>query len=656
MKDIPISAWFAGPKAENSDAFAGTIQRILADHQYWRRNYFPEDGVVITSEERRSNSHWNDLFEDKLMELLAALKAHYPVASPRYAAHMVSEQTLPSIAAYFAGMLYNPNNVTREAAPVTVQMELEAGRMIAEMLGYEGETCWAHLTGGGTVANLEALWVARTVKYLPFLLKDVLRSLNLDHPLRAMDPGRLLGMPPTDALNLLLECFQAAEAQWGATPETVRRVIEAYTSSDFNVMHVGMGPLCTAIGSEPVVLIPESHHYCFPKNLDILGLGQRALVRVRVDRRFKMDPEDLRKKLDAVEVEGKHVLAVVSVMGTTEEGAIDPIDKILDVRAEREAEGASSFWVHADAAYGGYLRTTILPERTGLGARHTEVRIEGKRMQLALDLPDRETCDALERLGESDSIVVDPHKLGFIPYPAGAVCFKSNLVRPILRQSAPYLEEAPEAPEAERSGENIGVYILEGSKPGAAAAAVWLSHKTIPLDTSAHGYLVKQTIRNACELHVLLDRWTSLHGEHPVQAEVLCAPETNIVCFAFRPRKGAAALPKLNQLNKALYHRFSLPERRRIHVYDQHFFLSRTVLSAAQYSSGTVSPFLQRMGVTITDYEANGVFLLRSTLMNPWYEAAKSHGRYYLVGLVDELHNQAAEIWSSMSIQQTRAV
>ena len=137
-----ISAWFAGPKSENSEAFANTIRKILEDHQYWRRNYFPEDGVVITSEERRRNAAWNDVFEDKLMELLAALKSDCPFHSPRYAAHMVAEQTLPAIAGYFAGMLYNPNNVSREAAPITVLIELEVGRMICEMLGYDPKTSW----------------------------------------------------------------------------------------------------------------------------------------------------------------------------------------------------------------------------------------------------------------------------------------------------------------------------------------------------------------------------------------------------------------------------------------------------------------------------------------------------------------------------------
>ncbi|MCH7976715.1 MAG: hypothetical protein IIC18_09225 [Bacteroidetes bacterium] len=652
VREMPISAWFAGPKAENSDAFTRTIRRILEDHQYWRRNYFPEDGVVIRTEERRGHSQWNDLFEDKLLELLAALKADCPFSSPRYAAHMVSEQTLPSIAGYFAAMLYNPNNVSKEAAPVTVRLEQEAGRLIAEMLGYDGATSWAHLTGGGTVANLEALWVARTVKYLPFLLKDVLGRLGLDHPLRAFDRQHLLGMPPWHALELLQEVFDVAEARWGKGQETNERVIEAYRQSDFSVTNVGMAEICRALGSAPVLIVPETHHYCFPKHMDILGIGQRSLVPVRVDSRFRMDVGDLRKKLSEVDAQGKHVLAVVAVMGTTEEGAVDPLHEIVEVRAEREAAGRPSFWLHADAAYGGYLRTTMLPERVGLGERSTEVDIDGETMRLDLDLPDHETCDALESLGECDSIVIDPHKLGFIPYPAGAVCFKSNLVRPLLRQNAPYIEDAPVGPEEESTNDNIGVYILEGSKPGASAASVWLSHTTIPLDTTGHGKLIRETIRNACELHALLNEWPDLTNHQPVHAVTLCPPESNIVCFAFRLAGETVALPLLNQLNKAVFHGFSLPRKRRAHVYDQKYFISRTVLSASQYGTSTVADFLQRLGVTEEEYQKHGVFLLRSTLMNPWYSAAKRQGRFYLVDLVKELHKEAARVWELQNEQQ----
>lgn len=649
---FPITAWFAGPKAENGEAFARTLRRILEDNQYWRRNYFPEDGVVITSETRRRQSAWEDLFEDRLIELLALLKADVPFQSPRYAAHMVAEQTLPSIAGYLAAMLYNPNNVSTEAAPVTVRLELAAARMIAEMLGYDPATCWAHLTGGGTVANFEALWAARLVRYLPVHLKDVLERLDLDHPLRSEDVPALLGYRPDRALRLLTEVFDAAEARWGAGAESVQRVLDAYAASEYNVAQVGVGPLCARLGTEPVLLVPASHHYSFPKAMDLMGLGKRNIVRVDVDAQFRMDVADLRARLDAVEAEGRHVLAVVTIVGTTEEGAIDPVDQVVALREEREAAGRPSFWLHADAAYGGYLRTTIRPRRMDVGAPHTEVEIDGRRHRLALPLPSEKTRYALLKLGACDSIIVDPHKLGYIPYPAGAVCFKNHLIRPVLRQTAPYIEEAPEAPRQETARESIGVYILEGSKPGAAAAAVWLSHSTIPLDNTGHGRLIRETIRNACELHALLTEWPRLGppSDGPaMQAVPLCPPDSNIVCYAFRPAAPGASLEALNTLNRDLYRRFSIPVEHRVPVYNMRYFLSRTMLTRAQYRTPVVRGFLERLGVSPEEYEAHGVFLLRSVLMNPWYGESKRYGHYYLVDLVRTLYAEAARRWPAES-------
>jgi hypothetical protein len=156
----PISAWFAGPKAENGEWFAQTIQRIVTDYYAWRRNYFPEDGVVVDAAARRQGEDFRDRFDDRLIELLARLKGDVPFQSPRYAAHMISEQTLPSIAGYFATMLYNPNNVSADAAPVTVKFELEAARMIAAMLARRtaGPTCAA--AGHSPISNRSGLLAA----------------------------------------------------------------------------------------------------------------------------------------------------------------------------------------------------------------------------------------------------------------------------------------------------------------------------------------------------------------------------------------------------------------------------------------------------------------------------------------------------------------
>ena len=160
------------------------ILHILQDYFHWRRNYFPSDEILVTQSLRRESMAWNDELFQQISEMLAGFRRHFPVYSPRYNAHMTADQTLPSILGYFAGMLYNPNNVTPEAAPVTVQWELDVGADILRMLGYQPpprdagpggvktEFGWAHITSGGTVANLEALWAARNIRYFPLAVRD----------------------------------------------------------------------------------------------------------------------------------------------------------------------------------------------------------------------------------------------------------------------------------------------------------------------------------------------------------------------------------------------------------------------------------------------------------------------------------------------------
>lgn len=646
MDEAHVSAWFAGPKAENGELFDATVQRILQDYYYWRRNYFPEDGFVIDSAARRDNEDFDEKFQDKLMELLGALKADFPFHSPRYAAHMLSEITLPSIAGYFAGMMYNPNNVTSEVAPVTVRLEIEVSQMIARMLGY-GEHSWAHLTGGGTVANIEALWVARSVKYLPFIARDIEIETDSGDSLRSMSNAQLLKLNPTDSLEHFKNTFHESCLKLGGDAQATESVIGKCRASKFNVATQGLRATLADLDSDPVIIVPETAHYCLPKAADLLGIGRRSLVHVPVDSHFHMKVGELAKVLDQCERENKHILAVVPVVGTTEEGAIDPVHKIVQLRAEREGDGGSSFWIHADAAYGGYLRTVTVPTRLGLGNPETEVQVGDKIIKLSLDLPVGTSCDALESLSECDSIVVDPHKLGYVPYPAGAVCFRSNLVKPIVRQDAPYLADAPQRVEEEACSESIGVYILEGSKPGAAAASLWLSHSLIPLNMDGHGKLMQANIRNACELHALLDHWPSFTGETKVKCITLCPPGSNIVCYLFVPSNSQLNLEQINGLNREVYRRLSCSDERRGHIYDQRFFISRTVLSPHTYSIESVGPFLKTLGVTEQEYLSEGVFVLRSVLMNPWYGRAKKKGRFFLTELVKELFDQANSALSS---------
>ncbi len=631
---VAWSGWFAGPKAENGEWFSLSIHRILQDYHSWRRNYFPEDGSVVDRSLRLGAEAFQDEFQDRLMELLGRLKSDFPFHSPRYAAHMLSEQTLPSIAGYFAAMLYNPNNVSTDAAPVTVRLELEAAQLIARMLGYDASS-WAHLTSGGTIANIEALWIARSVKYLPFALAEWFDASRLPRAACLTDSSRLLSLAPRDILGALATALEFAPAR--------QECLEHLRTSRFNIAVHGVASIERCTGSRGVILAPETHHYSLSKAADLLGIGRNALHAIPVDHDLRMRVDALDAHIDALEQSGQHVIAVVAIAGTTEEGVVDPIDEIAALRTSRESRGASSFWLHADAAYGGYLRSITIPDRTGLGDSTTCVQIEHRVEQIALELPIRSVCGALEKISEADSIVVDPHKLGYIPYPAGAVCFKHASVKLLARQDAPYLDAPCENGSQTDLLDSIGVSILEGSKPGAAAAAVWLSHTLIPLDNAGHGRLLKETIRNACELHALLKIIPARKSACVVRAAFPCATSSNIVCFAFRPLEHGASLASINALNRAVHAQFTLRPGER--VYNQSFFVSRTEFKAHRYAPDSVRAFLESLGVSDEEYRREGVFVLRSVLMNPWYEAAKRKGRYYISELASELTAVADDLW-----------
>jgi glutamate/tyrosine decarboxylase-like PLP-dependent enzyme len=85
---------------------------------------------------------------------------NFPFFHPRYAGQMLKPPHPAAAAAYVAAMLVNPNNHALDGGPVTSEMEKEAVAELAAMFGL-AEPTLGHLTASGTIANLEALWVAR---------------------------------------------------------------------------------------------------------------------------------------------------------------------------------------------------------------------------------------------------------------------------------------------------------------------------------------------------------------------------------------------------------------------------------------------------------------------------------------------------------------
>ena len=96
--------------------------------------------------------------EQVLSEVAERLRDNYPYFHPFYAGQMMKPPHPVARAAYALAMWINPNNHALDGGRASSRMEKEAILEIASMFGWEN--CLGHLCGGGTMANLEALWIA----------------------------------------------------------------------------------------------------------------------------------------------------------------------------------------------------------------------------------------------------------------------------------------------------------------------------------------------------------------------------------------------------------------------------------------------------------------------------------------------------------------
>jgi glutamate/tyrosine decarboxylase-like PLP-dependent enzyme len=102
-----------------------------------------------------------DRAREVIAELLERLENNYPFFHPCYAGQMLKPPHLVASIAYFLTQQINPNNHALDGGPATAEMEQECVAQLAAMFGFDPYL--GHLTSSGTIANLEALWVARSI-------------------------------------------------------------------------------------------------------------------------------------------------------------------------------------------------------------------------------------------------------------------------------------------------------------------------------------------------------------------------------------------------------------------------------------------------------------------------------------------------------------
>ncbi|MFZ0767289.1 MAG: aspartate aminotransferase family protein [Bradyrhizobium sp.] len=283
----------------------------------------------------------------------------------------------------------------------------------------------------------------------------------------------MLGFPPgasgvfvtgTSMANLM--------AVWVARTAALGRDTRQYGVS-------GEGALLTAYTS-------KAAHGCISKAMDLAGFGTDALRSMPVDRSHRVDVEAMRAQIKRDREIGLRPFLVVGSAGTVDVGAIDDLEGLSALCREEQ------LWFHVDGAYGalGMLSPAIAPYLAGL-----------------------ETAD---------SVALDFHKWGQVPYDAGFL---------LVRDSERHLD-AFAAPAVYLRRETRG---LAAGSPwpcdlgpdlsrGFRALKTWFTLKAFGTDKL--GAMIERTCR--------LARYLEAKVSAEPQLELLAPAQLNIVCFRYR--------------------------------------------------------------------------------------------------------------------------
>ncbi len=153
----------------------------------------------------------------------------------------------------------------------------------------------------------------------------------------------------------------------------------------------GVGAALRSYGIDRcVILATRFGHFSLNKAAGLLGIGNENVIAVDTDAKGRMDPEALDRMIRVLQESGKstRVMAVVGIAGTTETGAVDPLDRMADICRK------NGIHFHVDAAWGG---PTLMSEKYRY---------------------------LLDGIAQADSVTIDGHKQFYMPMTCGMVFFK----------------------------------------------------------------------------------------------------------------------------------------------------------------------------------------------------------------------------------------
>lgn len=261
-----------------------------------------------------------------------------------------------------------------------------------------------------------------------------------------------------------------------------------------------------------ILYTSDQSHHSVAKSALLAGFPAGNVRLVPVDSAFRLRPGALEEMIEEDRRRGLTPFCVVASAGTTNTGAVDPLEDLADLCARH------GLWLHVDAAYGGFFLLT-----------------EHGR-------------EAMRGIGRADSIVLDPHKGLFLPYGTGALLVKDGqALRRAHAVTADYMPPMQDDP----TRIDISEYGPELSRPF-RGLRVWL-----PVKMHGIGVFEEQLEEKLVLARFAADRVRALPG-----IEMLAEPQLSL--FAFRlvpPGWEGRPAEDLNRLNRSFLDRINARQR-----------------------------------------------------------------------------------------------
>ncbi|MEM7084369.1 MAG: aminotransferase class I/II-fold pyridoxal phosphate-dependent enzyme [Pseudomonadota bacterium] len=259
--------------------------------------------------------------------------------------------------------------------------------------------------------------------------------------------------------------------------------------------------MCEETFAEATIYISDQAHQCLSKAARFTGFNANRLRVVRTDSHFRMSTSDLDVMIQKDRANGLKPMMIVATAGTTNTGAVDPLDELATLSADQ------NMWFHIDAAYGGFF---CLTERGGA---------------------------ALKGLDRAHSVALDPHKTLFLPYGTGALLVRNGRwLQETFQEHADYLPDSS-ADEGIMDFKDISPELTRPFR----GLRVWLPLKVHGSDEFAARLDEKLDLAQLVCQHLKADP----------ALEVLAEPELSILAFACRPNP-AETIGEINNRTKRL--------------------------------------------------------------------------------------------------------